>query len=595
MTSGDLAYRALELRTLSPAITANQTVVVTYTDPGTGDDTTAVLQDAAGNDVATFTTGEGGVPAVVNNVPVPWSVTVDPAAINEFGGVVSSTLTVSTGGATFPVDQTIVLELSGTAAGGDFEIFDANGVRIPPGGSATRSLDAGESELSFTITALADEVDDPDETLVIQAKHGAGTAVDPQVDIGEAVTVTIRNVPFPWSVTAEPATIAEDDGVAVVTVSTGGATLGTARTIALELDGTATEDVDYEIDSKSLLLEAGGTVATTTIRAVSDTDIEGAETVTIAAMIDTEQIGETVTVTIVEIEPPGAPNLSAVLACTGCVDVLWKAPDSEGGGPITGYQYQRKEGDGAYGQWTDLEAGTLVDYDVDPNTTYTYRVRAVNAGGGGAASNERSATTGPPIEVGADPLEYRVAETAGSVKVKVVAKVPEELGPIRARVRGHRRDRIEIGYVIRGLQTDYGELDVRPLRHHEHRRAVHRDQGRVDRDRGQARGGGRGVLRGSRGARARSGLLHPDPRRDRHRDGDDRGRRPRAGDPAAAVERGAGPDRGGPVAGERRGRRRTGVAHRRRRRPRPIRSDRRRAAEHQDGSHERDACEPGRR
>ena len=430
VTSGDLAYRALELRTLSPAITANQTVVVTYTDPGTGDDTTAVLQDAAGNDVATFTTGEGGVPAVVNNVPVPWSVTVDPAAINEFGGVVSSTLTVSTGGATFPVDQTIVLELSGTAAGGDFEIFDANGVRILLGGSVTRSLAAGETELSFTITAIADEVDDPDETLVIQAKVGAGTAVDPQVDIGEAVTVTIRNVPFPWSVTVDPETIAEDGGVSTVTVSTGGATLDTARTIALVPGGTATEDDDYTIDSKSLLLAAGGTLATTTIRAEPDTEIEGAETVTIKAMIGTEQIGETVTLTIVEVEPPGAPDLILVLACTGCVDLAWDAPESVGGGPITGYQYQRKEGDGGYGNWTDIEDDAVDDefvtyYDVDPDTTYTYRVRAVNAGGGGAASNERSATTGPPIEVGADPLEYRVAETAESVTVEVVAKVPE--------------------------------------------------------------------------------------------------------------------------------------------------------------------------
>ena len=193
--------------------------------------------------------------------------------------------------------------------------------------------------------------------------------------------------------------------------------------------GTATEDDDYTIDSKSLTLAAGGTLATTTIRVVPDTEIEGAETVTIEAMIGTEQIGEIVTLTIVENEPPGAPDLILVLACTGCVDLAWDAPESVGGGPITGYQYQRKEGDGGYGNWTDIEDDAVDNefvtyYDVDPNTTYTYRVRAVNASGGGAASNERSATTGPPIEVGADPLEYRVAETAGSVAVKVVAKIP---------------------------------------------------------------------------------------------------------------------------------------------------------------------------
>ena len=50
---------------VSPIIRQGQTVVVTYTDPSTGDDTNAI-QDAAGNDAATFTTGMSGVPAVTN-------------------------------------------------------------------------------------------------------------------------------------------------------------------------------------------------------------------------------------------------------------------------------------------------------------------------------------------------------------------------------------------------------------------------------------------------------------------------------------------------------------------------------------------------
>ena len=47
-------------------IKQGQTVVVSYTDPTAGDDTVA-LQDIAGNDVASFTTGMSGVPAVTNN------------------------------------------------------------------------------------------------------------------------------------------------------------------------------------------------------------------------------------------------------------------------------------------------------------------------------------------------------------------------------------------------------------------------------------------------------------------------------------------------------------------------------------------------
>jgi hypothetical protein len=64
--------------TISPAILQGQAVVVTYTDPTAGDDANAI-QDTAGNDAATFTTGMDGVPAVTNNstvtntVPADWS------------------------------------------------------------------------------------------------------------------------------------------------------------------------------------------------------------------------------------------------------------------------------------------------------------------------------------------------------------------------------------------------------------------------------------------------------------------------------------------------------------------------------------------
>ena len=64
-----MAYRTVRFAQTSPPPSRyGQVVVVSYTDPTTGDDASAV-KDAAGNDVATFTTGSDGVPAVVNNVP----------------------------------------------------------------------------------------------------------------------------------------------------------------------------------------------------------------------------------------------------------------------------------------------------------------------------------------------------------------------------------------------------------------------------------------------------------------------------------------------------------------------------------------------
>ena len=60
---------ALFLYVQPGTIKQGQTVVVSYTDPTAGDDTVA-LQDIAGNDVASFTTGMSGVPAVTNDSTV---------------------------------------------------------------------------------------------------------------------------------------------------------------------------------------------------------------------------------------------------------------------------------------------------------------------------------------------------------------------------------------------------------------------------------------------------------------------------------------------------------------------------------------------
>ena len=140
-----------------------------------------------------------------------------------------------------------------------------------------------------------------------------------------------------------------------------------------------------------------------------------------------------------DVETPGAPQNVEATAGTGKVTLTWDAPASEGGGEITHYEYQRKEGSGDYGDWTTAEtvefgtdshsailrdATTLDHYDVKAETTYTYRVRAVNAGGGGDASGEDSATTGAAMTVRIEASPQRVMEDEGPVTVTVVAEMP---------------------------------------------------------------------------------------------------------------------------------------------------------------------------
>ena len=72
---------------VAPPIKQGQVVVVTYTDP-TADDDANAIQDAAGNDAASFATGSDSVPAVTNESTVGaqtdgWTATLTPADLGR--------------------------------------------------------------------------------------------------------------------------------------------------------------------------------------------------------------------------------------------------------------------------------------------------------------------------------------------------------------------------------------------------------------------------------------------------------------------------------------------------------------------------------
>ena len=90
-----------------------------------------------------------------------------------------------------------------------------------------------------------------------------------------------------------------------------------------------------------------------------------------------------------QIRAPAAPmNLSAT-PDDGQVTLSWANPANN---TITKYQYRRKTDTGTYGSWTDIpnSGDTTTSYNVTGltnGTQYTFEVRAVNAGGNGAASS----------------------------------------------------------------------------------------------------------------------------------------------------------------------------------------------------------------
>ena len=110
VTSDDGGVYRLSLA-LSDSLTNAQTVTVTYADPTNLDDP-AAIQDKAGNDAVTFTTGQGTVPAIENKVPPPSivnngvEVTSDPGGDDTYA--IGDTIEI-----TVTFDETLTVNISG--------------------------------------------------------------------------------------------------------------------------------------------------------------------------------------------------------------------------------------------------------------------------------------------------------------------------------------------------------------------------------------------------------------------------------------------------------------------------------------------------
>ena len=255
--SGDYSLSSSSSLTLDAGDTS-VTATVTAVDDSViegGDETVVVTASHGGGAVGSATV------TIQDNDTAVWSVTAVPARVAEGA---ASTVTVSVD-KEFEVDQTITLAVGGTAASGDYSLSS----------SSSLTLDAGDTSVTATVTAVDDSViEGGDETVVVTASHGGGA-------VGSA-TVTIEdNDTAVWSVMAVPARVAEG-AASTVTVSVDKA-FEVDQTITLAVGGTAASG-DYSLSSSSsLTLDAGDTSVTATVTAVDDSDEESDETVVVTA------------------------------------------------------------------------------------------------------------------------------------------------------------------------------------------------------------------------------------------------------------------------------------------------------------------------
>ena len=171
----------------------------------------------------------------------------------------------------------------------------------------------------------------------------------------------------------------------------------------------------------------GSQISTTgnPINKVSNVVVDGLDDATRSQAVRVSLYGLSPVFTIAATAPPAPTGLSAE-AGNGEVELSWTS-GGNGGSAITRHQYQQKAGSGSFGSWTDIPSSAAgetnaTSYTVTGltnGTEYTFKVRAVNAEGDGAESDEASATpattpTGTTLKAVAGNAQVTLVWTLGS-------------------------------------------------------------------------------------------------------------------------------------------------------------------------------------
>ena len=190
------------------------------------------------------------------------SLTVDPATIAEAAG--TSTIKVTASGSTFAESRTFTLTLGGEATETDDYTVSAKSL----------TLDATQSEVTATVTAVDDSVHEDDETIVVTAHHGANQVGTPQ-------TITIRDDDLPVLSIADATAVAEGEAAQFVVTLTPASSKQVTVSYSTA-DGTAKASEDYTAASSTTLTFAPDeTTKTVSVATTEDTRNEDQETFTV--------------------------------------------------------------------------------------------------------------------------------------------------------------------------------------------------------------------------------------------------------------------------------------------------------------------------
>ncbi len=269
-TSGS-DYTALTTTISIAAGNTTGTKTVTAVDDAVSESSETLVIDIASATNATESgTQQATITITDDDVAATPTVTLSasPATIAENGG--ASTITATLSAATTSA-VTVTLAYSGTAtSGSDYSAL-----------TTTITIAAGNTTGTKTVTAMDDASTEGDETLIAEISSATNATENGTqavtITISDDETVTLPTVSFQGASTTS---ISETGGTYTIGVQLSAATTS-AVTVTIGFAGTATgSGTDYTA-STTITIPAGGTMAMTTLTAVSDSKDEADETVII--------------------------------------------------------------------------------------------------------------------------------------------------------------------------------------------------------------------------------------------------------------------------------------------------------------------------
>ena len=374
------AQDQIRLTGFESPIGGGRVVRVSYRDPTPGDDP-AAIQDAAGNDAASFT-----------DVVVKNSSRVLPAPTNLRAA-----------------------GLDDTRIGLDWNAPDLSGLvwpeHIPGAGiygyKIEASADGGETWTTVVLTSNRNTDYIHTGLAHGDVRHYRVSALNPTFaglpsNVAGAIASDTSPPGLKSAATNEAGTVVtlEFD----TTLQSGTGETSPASTFTVTADGvamtagTATTGTDTIVLSELSPAIRQGQTVTASYRDLTEGDDESA--IQDEAGNDAESFTDYAVTNNSTVTPtaPGAPaSLTAQTGSDTRIDLSWEAPEDNGGRPIEGYRIEVSTDGG--NNWTDLVADTgstataYAHTELGHGVTRHYRVLAINAIGASLASTTASATT----------------------------------------------------------------------------------------------------------------------------------------------------------------------------------------------------------